>query len=152
MSLQEDVRTYAANYEHKLKQLNADKDKPKFAILKAGFYIEDKDRDFSSRNLGYVIDAFNFDWNKDTTSLANILAPENMLDSTGFTLGEDTRGADRYHASSNLYASYAMITLPFEKLTISGGVRAEQNSQVLTSADITGTPIRASLDSLIFLP
>ena len=28
----------------------------------------------------------------------------------------------------------------------------EQNSQVLTSADITGTPIVATLDSLIFLP
>jgi TonB-dependent receptor len=152
MSLKEDVRSYAANYEHKLKQLNSDKEKPKFATVKAGFYIEDKDRDFGSRNLGYVIDAFNFDWNKDTTSIANILAPSNMQDSTGFTLGEDTRGADRYHASSNLYASYAMITLPFEKLTISGGVRLEQNSQVLTSADITGTPIKASLDSLVFLP
>ncbi|MDP4629969.1 MAG: carboxypeptidase regulatory-like domain-containing protein [Flavobacteriales bacterium] len=152
MNLKEDVRTYAANYEHKLKQLNTDKEKPRFATIKAGFYIEDKDRDFGSRNLGYVINAFDFDWNKDTTSIANILAPENMVDSTGFLLDEDTRGADKYHASSNLYAGYAMLTLPFEKLTISGGIRLEQNSQVLTSADITGTPIVATLDSLIFLP
>jgi len=152
MNLKEDVRTYAANYEHKLKQLNSDKEKPRFATIKAGFYIEDKDRDFGSRNLGYVINAFDFDWNKDTTSIANILAPENMVDSTGFLLDEDTRGADKYHASSNLYAGYAMLTLPFEKLTISGGIRLEQNSQVLTSADITGTPITATLDSLVFLP
>lgn len=152
MNLKEDVRTYAANYEHKLKQLNTDKEKPRFATIKAGFYIEDKDRDFGSRNLGYVINAFDFDWNKDTTSIANILAPENMADSTGFLLDEDTRGADKYHASSNLYAGYAMLTLPFERLTVSGGIRLEQNSQVLTSADITGTPIKASLDSLVFLP
>ena len=152
MNLKEDVRTYAANYEHKIKQLNSDKEKPRFATLKAGFYIEDKDRDFGSRNLGMVIRPSYFDWNKDTTSLATILAPENMLDSTGFSIGEDTRGADKYHASSNLYAGYAMLTLPFEKLTVSGGVRLEQNSQVLTSADITGTPIVATLDSLIFLP
>ena len=152
MNLKEDVRTYAANYEHKIKQLNSDKEKPRFATLKAGFYIEDKDRDFGSRNLGMVIRPSYFDWNKDTTSLATILAPENMLDSTGFSIGEDTRGADKYHASSNLYAGYAMLTLPFEKLTVSGGVRLEQNSQVLTSADITGTPIRATLDSLVFLP
>lgn len=152
MNLKEDVRTYAANYEHKLKQLNTDKEKPRFATIKAGFYIEDKDRDFGSRNLGYVINAFNFDWNKDTTSIANILAPENMADSTGFLLDEDTRGADKYHASSNLYAGYAMFTLPFEKLTISGGIRLEQNAQVLTSADITGIPITATLDSLVFLP
>jgi TonB-dependent receptor len=152
MNLKEDVRTYAANYEHKIKQLNSDKEKPRFATLKAGFYIEDKDRDFGSRNLGMVIRPSYFDWNKDTTSLASILAPENMLDSTGFSIGEDTRGADKYHASSNLYAGYAMLTLPFEKLTVSGGVRLEQNSQVLTSADITGTPIVATLDSLIFLP
>jgi TonB-dependent receptor len=152
MGLKEDVRTYAANYEHKLKQLNTDKEKPRFATIKAGFYIEDKDRDFGSRNLGMVIRPSYFDWNKDTTSLATILAPENMVDSTGFSIGEDTRGADKYHASSNLYAGYAMLTLPFEKLTVSGGVRLEQNSQVLTSADITGTPIVATLDSLIFLP
>ncbi len=152
MGLKEDVRTYVANYEHKLKQMNTDKEKPRFATIKTGFYIEDKDRDFGSRNLGYVINAFDFDWNKDTTSIGNILSPENMADSTGFLLDEDTRGADKYHASSNLYAGYAMLTLPFEKLTISGGIRLEQNAQVLTSADITGTPIEASLDSLVFLP
>ncbi len=152
MNLNEDVRTYAANYEHKIAQLNTDKEKPRFITLKTGVYVEDKDRDFSSRNLGYVINAFTFDWNKDTTSLANILAPENMVDSTGFSIGEDTRGADKYHASSNLYAGYAMLTLPFEKLTISGGVRLEQNAQVLTSADITGNPLTATLDSLVFLP
>jgi TonB-dependent receptor len=152
MGLKEDVRTYAANYEHKLAQLNTDKEKPRFVTIKTGFYIEDKDRDFGSRNLGYVINAFDFNWNKDTTSVGNILSPENMADSTGFLLDEDTRGADKYHASSNLYAGYAMLTLPFEKLTISGGIRLEQNAQVLTSADITGTPIEASLDSLVFLP
>ena len=153
MNLKEDVRTYTANYEHKLMQLNTDKEKPRFATIKTGFYIEDKDRDFGSRNLGNITsNVFYFDLSKDTTSIENILAPSNMADSTGFSIGESTSGADRYHASSNLYAGYAMLTLPFEKLTFSGGIRLEQNEQVLTSADITGTPIKASLDSLVFLP
>lgn len=152
MALKEDVRTYSANYEHRLFQTNEDKEKPVFATLKVGAYVEDKDRDFSARNLGYVVDAFDFDWSKDTLGIGEILAPENMQDSTGFKLDEDTRGADKYHASSNLYAGYAMINLPWKKFEITGGLRFEQNRQVLTSADVTNTPIEASLDSLVMLP
>jgi len=149
--LKENVRTYAANYEHNLWQTNTDKESPIFATFKTGVYVEDKDRDFSARNLGYVIDAFNFNWNLGTTSVANILSSDN-INANGFKLDEDTRGADSYHASSNLVATYAMVSIPYKNFSFSGGVRMEKNSQVLSSADITGTPIVARLDSTVFLP
>lgn len=152
MNLTEDIRTATANYEHKLFRTESTKEEDSWVTFKAGIYLEDRDRRFGSRNLGYAPVSFmNFDWSIMEQPVDQILAPEN-IGSTGLRLDEDTRAADTYHASSNLLAWYGMVTMPIERWTVTGGVRFEQNRQHMSSADITGVPLEAKLDSLMILP
>lgn len=153
MDLNEYVRTYTANYEHKIFQTNHDKENEQWMSVKTGFYFENKNRTFTSRNLGYAIANFgSFDQSIIYQPFDQILSDQNINSTTGLTLDEDTRGADRYTATNKLMATYIMANIPYKKWNITGGVRRENNKQALYSADITGTPLTAHLDSIIYLP
>lgn len=153
MNLKEEVRTYAGNYEHKLFKTDMKKDQDRFATIKVGTYFENKDRVFSSRNIGYApASIFQFNYSLDTLGLGDILNENNINTTDGFRIDEDTRGADTYHSSSDLWANYAMLVIPYKAFTISGGVRFERYYQRLNSADITGVPLQANLDSTFALP
>jgi TonB-dependent receptor len=153
MDLNEYVRTYTLNYEHQLFATNKDVENLQWATIKGGFYLENKDRIFSSRNLGYAIANFmNFDYTMIYQPYDQILNNANINSTTGLTLDEDTRGADKYIAQNDLLATYLMTNIPYKNWNITAGVRREDNRQSLQSADITGNPIEANIDSVVYLP
>ncbi len=153
MDLNEYVRTYTLNYEHQMFATNKDPENQQWATIKGGMYLENKDRLFSSRNLGYAVANFmNFDFNMIYQPYDQILNDANINSTTGLTLDEDTRGADKYIAQNDLLATYLMTNIPYKNWNITAGVRREDNRQALQSADITGNPIEATIDSVVYLP
>ena len=154
MDLNEYVRTYSGQYTAKLWKIKTDDAKnEKWITAKGGFYLENKSRNFSSRNIGYSpASIFNFDYNLSYLPYDQILANDNINGQNGFVIDEDTRGADRYEANNTLVAQFFEVNLPINKLNITAGLRNENNIQKLSSADITGIPVSAQLDSTMLLP
>ncbi|MFN0031473.1 MAG: carboxypeptidase regulatory-like domain-containing protein [Flavobacteriales bacterium] len=153
LDLNEDIYTGAASYSHDLFQTSIKKDEPQYAQLKGGFYIENKQRTFGARNIGYAqANTFQFDYNLTTLPIDQILSPNYINNTTGFKIDEDTKGSDSYRANTQLQAYYLMGELPFEKLNVTGGVRIEQSKQHLTSSELNGTPIVVNLDTVAVLP
>ncbi len=154
MDLNEYVRTYSGQYTAKLWKIGTEENKDeKWITAKGGFYLENKSRNFSSRNIGYApASIFNFDSNLAYVPYDQILANENINGQNGFVIDEDTRGADRYEANNMLVAQFFEVNLPINKLNVTAGLRNENNIQKLSSADITGVPVNAKLDSTMLLP
>ncbi|MDZ4709890.1 MAG: TonB-dependent receptor [Saprospiraceae bacterium] len=120
--------------------------------FKIGGAIEDKNRDFDARNLGYVRgNAFSFDndlINGDITELFN-----HIDNRTGIKIDEQTNPSDSYKSSNKLYAGYLTILTPLgNKLSLSAGARLEHNNQSLESAQIGGAPISLSYPITKLLP
>lgn len=120
--------------------------------IKFGGALEDKNRDFDARNLGYVRgSAFDFNndlINGDITELYN-----NINNKTGIKIDEQTNPSDSYHSSNKLYAGYVNILSPLSKrLAFSGGIRLEHNTQNLKSALIGGAPIELNYPITKWLP
>ncbi|MBP7168263.1 MAG: TonB-dependent receptor [Bacteroidia bacterium] len=111
--------------------------------IRAGFYMESKDRNFQARWLAYTKSRIDqFDNSLLQLPLDQIFSSNNFNDSTGFTIDEGTNGTDRYTASNELIATYIGTTWPVtDKLNVSGGVRFEYNRLILESADNNGKPL-----------
>ncbi len=112
-------------------------------VIAAGVFYERKERDFSSRNMGYIKGS-NYDVNAglEDLSIYDLFADPAHFSSTGLQLSEQTNGSDSYAASNHLVAYYAGLTLPFgKKVTLSGGARIENNKQDLESAYINGEEV-----------
>lgn len=154
LDLDEDILMSSASYEHRLKLMNDDKDNEQWWTVKGGFYLEEKTRSFSVRNIGYSGASFSTYSNLDLISadVSEILSEENINYSNGFKIDEDTKGSDSYTASNNLMAGYIMSTIPYKKFTLTAGVRAEQNRQELHSRTIANAPLDVKQDSLMILP
>lgn len=152
LDLHEDIRTVAGNYEHKLINTSKDEDPSKWITVKAGIYLEDKDRYFRARNLGYTMaSSSQHNFQLDSLPLGQILADENLNGNTGFKISEKTEGSDSYHASNNLQAYYLMMNVPINKWIFTGGVRAEKNMQRLQSIS-EGKNVSVVSDSVLWLP
>ncbi|HAN78214.1 MAG TPA: TonB-dependent receptor [Bacteroidales bacterium] len=150
-------RLYTKNIEHLWsaalnfeRELNLGSIKP---VLKAGFYGETKDREFSARNLGYKRGSYNFDQNILYKPMAELFNAENINENTGFILDEDSKKSNVYQASNNLAASYAAIKLNFAtKFNLYTGVRAEYNIQQLEGHDAGDKPVSIENAKLNFFP
>ncbi|HMT28575.1 MAG TPA: TonB-dependent receptor, partial [Bacteroidia bacterium] len=129
--LNEHTGTVTADFEHSLKP-QSELLIPK---LRAGFYTEAKQREFSARWMSYKQSKIGqFDNALMYLPLDQIFSSGNINDSTGFKLEEGTNPSDQYSASNVLLAGYVGTTWPFtEKITVSGGVRVEHNIQKLES-------------------
>ncbi|HNR06378.1 MAG TPA: TonB-dependent receptor [Saprospiraceae bacterium] len=120
--------------------------------IKAGGALEDKNRTFDARNLGYVRgSAFDFNndlINGDITELFN-----NINNRTGVKIDEQTNPSDSYRSSNKLYAGFVHVLTPLgKKLSFSGGLRLEHNTQNLESALIGGTPVALHYPITKWLP
>jgi TonB-dependent receptor len=133
LNMQENISMGAVNYEHIL-PINIKSEQN--VKIKAGAYIERKDRVFDVRNLGYKAAGFQTFGN---TSLQyapiNEILNETYINSTnGIVLDEDTKGSDRYKAGNYLNAYYLMTNVPlFNRIHIAGGLRIEDNLQYIYS-------------------
>lgn len=101
--------------------------------LKLGYYVENKERDFSARWMSYTaarrINPEILDLPYD-----QIFAPENIDVKNGLRLQEGTNSSDEYKASNFIFASYVGISLPLKKFNVSGGLRMEYNKQHIESS------------------
>ncbi|MCG6920370.1 MAG: TonB-dependent receptor [Acidobacteria bacterium] len=91
-----------------------------------------------------------------TQSPEVIFQEENIGESGDFQLEEDTRPTDRYDATHDIYAGYAMVDLPItQRLRFIGGARVESSQQEVITKDPfdpTIGVVPANLDNTDVLP
>ncbi|MCC7505076.1 MAG: TonB-dependent receptor [Saprospiraceae bacterium] len=122
--------------------------------LKVGGLYQQRDRDFNSRVIGWVISNFlQFDYSLLSLSQDSIFAAEN-IGNKGFVLDEITNPSDNYTAGSNLMAAYAMFDNKLtDQLRLTWGLRAENYRQHLESFRYgSTTPIEVDTTVLRWLP
>jgi len=118
--------------------------------LKTGLFFEDKVRDFGARNIGYVKSAPSF---RTTLPIDQLFSAQNFNTRTGIRVDEQTNPNDSYDASNTLLAGYLSANYALgKKFNVIAGVRAEQNSQKLNSADLVGKAINYDNTRLDLLP
>lgn len=147
--MNEDVKTGSFNIEQNLSS-KAKLFKP---VLKIGGYLEDKNRTFNSRNIGYVrANSSLFDNSLLNKPIDTLFQWENINTNTGIRIDEQSNPNDNYTSSNKLFAGYSNFILPFkDKLTLVAGVRVENNIQTLSSADDQG-PVNVNNDITRVLP
>ena len=111
--------------------------------VSAGFFYEEKDRFFKSRNMGYVRAMFlSFDQNLLDKPIDHLFQQENINSTTGIKIDEQSNPSDSYEAFNTIKAGYLMLNIPFtRKLRLVGGIRIEDNEQSLHSFTLTNQPI-----------
>ena len=139
--------TGGANLTHKAALKNGNE-----IEFKAGMFYEDKSREFKSRNLGYVrTSRTNPEILRGT--ITNLFQPQNINNTNGLRIDEQTNSSDSYDASNNLLAFYGSVNVPLsKKVNVIAGVRYEANTQKLNSAELNGTPVRVSYPVNKLLP
>lgn len=149
-NLTENILSFNSNYST---TLSFGEFKPE---VKAGVFIEKKQRNFSARNLGYAISNFMyFDWSLPYQSIDSIFADTNINSKSGIKIDETTNKSDSYTASNGLIASYIAFKLPFtSKLSLYTGVRNEVTRQQLNSfsSDNASDTINVDLKEFRFFP
>ncbi len=120
--------------------------------VRTGFYLENKNRDFSSRYFSYTPSA-NLNPALRDLPLDQIFAPENINDVNGFVLAEGTSPSDSYAASNTLAAGYVGASIPVStRILVAGGARLEYNHQQLNSATLGGQKVVVDNPILRLLP
>ena len=120
--------------------------------LKVGGLKQYKLRDFKARKFGYIKSFGAFESNLLTLPYNEIFNVAN-LKPTGFILDEGTENADKYDATSDLNAGYAMLDTRFgEKIRLSFGARIEDSYQLVNTADFTGKKVKVEKQYLDVLP
>jgi hypothetical protein len=125
--------------------------------LKAGFYAERKRREFTARNIGYVIsNMFGFDWNLPYQPIDSIFQDININNTNGIRLDETTNASDSYQAGNDLLAFYLGLKTPLftDKITLYAGARLEKNKQTLDSysSDNASHPVNYNNDETRLFP
>jgi TonB-dependent receptor len=109
-------------------------------------------RDFKARKFGYIKSFGAFEANLLTLPYNEIFNSTN-LKPTGFILDEGTENADKYDATSDLNAGYAMLdTRLSKKIRLSLGARVEDSYQLVNTADFTGKKVKVEKQYLDILP
>ncbi len=120
--------------------------------LKVGGLKQYKLRDFKARKFGYIKSFGAFEANLLTLPYNEIFNSTN-LKPTGFILDEGTENADKYDATSDLNAGYAMLdTRLSKKIRLSLGARVEDSYQLVNTADFTGKKVKVEKQYLDILP
>jgi hypothetical protein len=102
--------------------------------IKAGFYLENKDRRFKARNFGYAKAGINSTFSTTTLPVSEIFVDQNLNLDTGIKLSEMTALSDSYNASNRQVSGYVSLRFsPIPKINIYSGLRLEKNRQTLSS-------------------
>jgi len=149
-NLKENIYNGNLNFDRKFKFGNF------IPELKAGVYIENKDRDFTNRSIGYAIANFSkFNWGLPYEPVDVIFADSNINYTNGIEIDETTNKSDSYNATNDLIAAYLAAKLPFtSKLELYTGVRMEKNRQQMHSfsSDNATEEVNIDIDETNFFP
>jgi outer membrane cobalamin receptor len=138
------------NFEKKFE--GVEKDRPK--ILRAGYLVDYKQRDFEARYITTFFPGFHDQGSRQELVRAHIyesFAPENYRQGDGWLVQEGSRPNDIYDASTMVAAAYVGGVYPISKFNLSGGVRTEYSDQNLNSGDFSG-PVTVNNVELAVLP
>jgi hypothetical protein len=117
--------------EHKIK-LGSAKNQGK---IRAGVYVERKDRKFNARWMSYTKSPVGFNNNLNNAPINSIFNNANVTGIDGFTMAEGTTAQDAYKANNTLFAAYISASLPItDRFTANIGLRGEFNDQRINSA------------------
>ncbi len=120
--------------------------------LKAGVFYEDRDRTFKARNLGFVRTTRTNPEILNGT-ITQLFQPQNINNTTGIRIDEQTNASDSYNAANQLLAFYGSVNVPLSaKFNVIAGLRYEANTQELSSGTNTGVPIKVSYPINRLLP
>jgi hypothetical protein len=124
------------------------------SLLKTGFFIDRKYRDFAARNLGFVqSDFMNFDQNLLNLTINELFSSENINSLNGIKIAESTNPSDSYKANNLLLSGFFGIETQFlKRFNLNTGVRTEFNHQKLYSRLISGTPVIVDNPIISLLP
>ena len=126
------------------------------AEIKVGASMQNRDRTFAAKLLGYVT-MNNFEPTNALLTLpeSEIFNPSNMgalgNGFNGFSMLNVTKPSDQYIASSKLNSAYAMVDNVFDKWRFVWGVRMENFTQTLDSENDAG-PVRINQKQQDILP
>lgn len=131
--------------------------------IKIGSLYEDRKRHFNARSFAIIPPTLGSDYGDDIKAVINdinnlngIFDNDNFRVDDGFRISEGSKLSDQYSASEGLFASYFMIDMPLsilaEDLRFIGGVRYEDNSQILNSFNINDQPLKIEQLTNNFLP
>ncbi|WP_130274764.1 TonB-dependent receptor [Cecembia calidifontis] len=138
------------NFEKKF--AGVEKDRPR--ILRAGYLVDYKWRDFEARYITTFFPGFH-DQERGEQLLRKPIyeafAPENYRQGDGWLVQEGTRPSDSYDASTFVSAGYVGGVYPVGDFNLSGGLRTEYSVQNLNSATDAG-PINVENVELAYLP
>lgn len=149
--LEENTRTARLDITQRFTFTNSPNFIPEISV---GAYYEDKERTFNGRNLGYTrANSTLFDQDLILVTIDSLFHPVNINPTTGIKIDEQTNPSDSYSGSNKMFATYAMVKIPFtRRITLTGGIRIEDNVYKLKSNTLTGDPVNVNNPSLDILP
>ena len=141
----------ALNFRHRFESKSKPYFQPEFS---AGVFVEDKDRTFVGRNIGYTVaNNLLYDIFLRFVTIDSLFHPENINHTTGIRIDEQTNPSDSYSAENFLRAAYAHLSVPVTpKIRMAGGVRVEDHSQSFASATLTNESVDTLKSNLVILP
>ncbi len=114
--------------------------------IKAGLYIEHKDRSFNARNFGYAKGSLASTFGQTYLPVDQIFRDENINLTDGIKLTEVTSLSDSYTAGNNQISGYISTRLPIgDRINIYAGLRIEKNRQTLSSYK-QGSTVEVNVD------
>jgi len=122
--------------------------------LNSGFITQTKTRDSNIQRFNYF--RFGPDASRESiigqSSLESILQPQ-YIGTNGFQLRDVTRPSDKYNASQNLLSYYGKVDwLLYDRVSLTGGVRWEDNDQKVNTVSLNNKPTTARLNRVDMLP
>jgi TonB-dependent receptor len=151
-NLSESAKMASVDLEQNIRIVKGEENVKKHLKLRTGFYLENKQRDFSARWMSFAYGSKKFNNEISTQPIEEIFKAENIDSVTGLVLKEGTNPSDKYDAANKLAAGYIGVSLPLNNLNISTGVRVENNVQSINSANTSKEPINAKFPITSILP
>jgi TonB-dependent receptor len=148
LKLNEKILTTAVNFS---RQLDISGFAPE---IRAGIYLEDKNREFAARNFGYVKASSESTFSLTTLPVDQIFTDQNINLTNGIKLAEITSPSDSYTASNKQVSGYISAKIPFSsRISLYTGLRVEKNVQTLNSyRQGTSIPVNVIRDTINFFP
>lgn len=149
--MKENNLTGSLNFKHRFESKTRPYFQPEFS---AGIFVEEKDRTFIGRNIGYTrANTFLFADSLIHATIDSLFHPANINHTTGIRIDEQTNPSDSYSAENFLKAAYAQLSVPITpRIRMAGGVRVEDHSQRFTSATLTNEAVDTLKSNLVVLP
>lgn len=124
------------------------------STLSSGVFADYKNRSFNARNMGFIVSNISlFDVSLRDKSIQELFQPENINNTTGIKLDEQTNKSDSYTADNLQTAAFVKYEVAINsKLRMDVGLRYEFNLQKLNSYTFTNDPIRVKKPQHAILP